>query len=75
MPDAQENNSRTHLYILYTAQGDVIKKRTLDAVPVTRNRITSYTGPLFSEGEGTITQSGFSFTVNGEWGGEDEHEF
>jgi hypothetical protein len=58
-----------------TAQGDVIKKRTLEQVPVTRNRITSYTGPLFSEGEGTITQSGFSFTVNGEWEGEDSHEF
>lgn len=58
-----------------TSQGDVIKKRTLDAVPVTRNRITSYTGPLFSEGEGTITQSGFSFTVNGEWSGEDNYDF
>lgn len=58
-----------------TAQGDVIKKRTLEQVPVTRNRITSYTGPLFSEGEGTITQSGFSFTVNGEWDGDDQHEF
>jgi hypothetical protein len=58
-----------------TAQGDVIKKRTLEQVPVTRNRITSYTGPLFSEGEGTITQSGFGFTVNGEWSGEDNYDF
>lgn len=58
-----------------TASGEVIKKKTLDAVPVTRNRITTYTGTLFSEGEGTITQSGFGFTVNGEWDGEDEYTF
>lgn len=58
-----------------TAQGDVIKKRTLEQVPVTRNRITSYTGKLFSDEDGVITQSGFGFTVNGEWDGEDQHEF
>lgn len=58
-----------------TAQGDVIKKRTLDAVPVTRNRITSYTGKLFSDEDGVITQSGFGFTVNGEWEGEDNYPF
>ena len=58
-----------------TASGDVIKKKTIDAVPVTRNRITTYTGTLFSEGEGTITQSGFGFTVNPDWDGEDRYEF
>lgn len=57
------------------SDGTVIKKRTLDAVPVTRNRITTYTGPLFSDGEGSITQSGFGFSVNGEWEGEDNFEF
>lgn len=57
------------------ADGTVIKKRTLDNVPVTRNRITTYTGPLFTDGDGTITQSGFSFTVNGEWDGDDQHQF
>lgn len=58
-----------------TSTGDVIKKKTLDAVPVTRNRITTYTGPMFSEGEGTITQSGFGFTVNPDWDGEDQYNF
>ena len=58
-----------------TASGDVIKKKTLETIPITRNRITSYTGPLFSEGEGTITQSGFGFTVNPDWDGEDRYEF
>ena len=58
-----------------TSDGTVIKKRTLESVPVTRNRITTFTGPLFSEGEGTITQSGFGFNVNGEWEGEDNFPF
>lgn len=57
------------------SDGTVIKKRTLESVPVTRNRITTYTGPLFSDGEGTITQSGFGFSVNGEWSGEDNYDF
>lgn len=55
------------------SDGTVIKRKTLDNVPVTRNRITTYTGPLFGEGEGTVSQSGFTFTVNGEWDGEDTY--
>lgn len=58
-----------------TASGEVIKKKTLESVPVTRNRITTYTGTLFKDGEGTITQSGFGFTVNPDWDGEDRYEF
>ena len=58
-----------------TASGDVIRKRTFDEIPVTRNRITTYTGPFFGEGDGTITQSGFGFLVNGEWDGEDTYQF
>lgn len=57
------------------SSGEVIKKKTLDAVPVTRNRITTLTGNLFSEGEWTITKSGFGFIVNGEWEGEDNYTF
>ena len=57
------------------ADGTVIRKQSLEAVPVTRNRITTYTGPLFSEGGGTITQSGFGFWVDSEWDGEDRYEF
>ena len=58
-----------------TSTGDVIKKKTIDAVPVTRNRITTYSGPLFTDGAGTITQSGFGFTVNTDWDGEDRYDF
>lgn len=58
-----------------TSDGTVIKKKTLDNVPATRNRITTYTGPLFGEGDGTISQSGFGFMVDGEWEGIDEYTF
>ena len=58
-----------------TADGVVITQKVIDGVPVNRNRITTYSGPLFGEGQGEITQQGFGFTVNGDWDGEDCYEF
>ena len=53
-----------------TSDGTVLMKRTFDAVPVTRNRITTYEGKLFGDGDWTATQSDFSFVVNADWDGE-----
>ena len=58
-----------------TADGSSIRQRIFENVPVTRNRITTYTGTFFEEGDGHMQQSGISFTVNGEWDGEDCYEF
>ena len=58
-----------------SADGSVIRQREWADVPVTRNRITTYRGHFFEEGDGNITQSGFGFTVNGQWEGEDIYEF
>ena len=58
-----------------SSDGTVIRKRVFEDVPVTRNRITTYRGHFFEEGDGNITQSGFGFTVNGQWEGEDIYEF
>ena len=55
--------------------GTIIRKRTFDAVPVTRNRITTYTGPFFEEGDGVFTMSDFSFMIHADWDGEDHYEF
>lgn len=55
--------------------GTIIRKRTFDAIPVTRNRITTYTGPFFEEGDGVFTQSDFSFMIHADWDGEDHYEF
>ena len=55
--------------------GNTIRQREFLEVPVTRNRITTYEGKFFEEGDGNITQSGFGFTVNGQWEGEDTYEF
>jgi len=53
-----------------TSDGTVLRQRTFDAVPVKRNRITTYEGKLFGDGEWTATQSDFSFVVNADWDGE-----
>lgn len=58
-----------------TSDGTVLCQRTFDAVPVTRNRITTYEGKLFGDGDWTATQSDFSFVVNADWEGEDRYEF
>ena len=55
--------------------GTIIRKRTFDAIPVTRNRITTYTGPFFEEGDGVFTMSDFSFLIHADWEGEDNYEF
>lgn len=58
-----------------TADGTQIRQRVLNNVPVTRNRITTYTGHFFEPGDGVITQTGFGFSVNGDWDGTDDHTF
>ena len=58
-----------------TSTGDVIKKKTIDAVPVTRNRITRYTGHLFDDTPGEITETGFGFMVETDWDGIDDYTF
>ena len=55
--------------------GTVIRKRTFEDVPVTRNRITTYTGKFFEEGDGQFTQSDFGFVVHADWDGEDFYTY
>lgn len=55
--------------------GDIIRQREFPSVPVTRNRITTYKGVFFGEGDGEFTQSDFGFVVHGDWDGEDTYTF
>ena len=57
------------------ADGTVIRKRVFENVPVTRNRITTYTGKFFEEGDGEFTQSDFGFVVHADWDGEEKYTF
>ena len=57
------------------ADGTTLRTRTFDGVPVTRNRITTYTGQFFDGTEGTFTQTAFGFSVNGDWEGENHFTF
>ena len=59
----------------YDADGNTLRQRVFEQAPVTRNRITTYTGQFFDGTEGDFTQSTFGFSVNGEWSGEDTFEF
>ena len=56
-------------------EGTVIRKRTFENVSVTRNRITTYTGKFFEEGDGIFTQSDFGFVVHTDWDGEEKYTF
>ena len=58
-----------------SAEGTVLAQKVINDVPVTRNRITTYTGPLISDGVGEITQTSFGITVNPDWDGEDFYNF
>ena len=57
------------------ADGNTLRQRVFESVPVTRNRITTYQGQFFDGTEGNFTQSTFGFSVNGEWSGEDNYDF
>lgn len=56
-------------------EGTVIRKRVFENVPVTRNRITTYTGHFFEDGDGVFSQSDFGFVVHADWDGEEFYEF
>ena len=55
--------------------GVTLNQKTLDSVPVTRNRITVYTGSLMDGNPGVITTEDFGFTVNPDWEGTDTIRF
>ena len=59
----------------FTADGTVLTQKTISDVPVTRNRITTYSGTLFDDTPGDITQTAFGLSVNPEWDGEDFYHF
>ena len=60
---------------MQTADGTVLAVKTINEVPVTRNRITRYTGHLFDDTPGEITETGFGFMVDPEWDGIDDYTF
>lgn len=56
-------------------EGTIIHQRVFDAVPVTRNRITTYTGHFFEKGDGEFTVSDFGFVIHADWDGENFYNF
>lgn len=56
-------------------EGTIIHQRVFDAVPVTRNRITTYTGHFFDDGDGEFSVSDFGFVIHADWDGENFYNF
>lgn len=54
------------------ANGEVLRQKTLEQVPVTRNRITRYTGTFFEGSTGEVGSVSFNISMSPEWDGEDE---
>lgn len=48
---------------------NVLTTKVLTDVPVTRNRITHCSGPIFGDGDYDIRQTAFGITVNPDWEG------
>ena len=57
------------------ANGDVLKQRVFEDVPVTANVITQYKGQFFDSSDGTITSSSIGFTADPTWQQTDEYTF
>ena len=57
------------------ANGEVLRERTLENVPVTRNRITRYTGQFFSGSTGQTGSVSLNMTASSVWDGEDLQTF
>ena len=58
---------------VYNSNDDVLAEHTFENVPVTRNKITQYTGEFL--GGNSRTGSSFNLTANDEWEGKDNYTF
>lgn len=56
------------------ANGEVLRERILEHVPVTRNRITRFTGSFFIGETGQSSAFSVQLSASSEWDGEDENE-
>lgn len=71
---ADECKLKVTLYGLDKDQ-NILTTKVIENVPVTRNRISTYTGTLFTDEPGEIIQTAFGITVNTDWAGEDFYYF
>jgi hypothetical protein len=71
---ATECKLKVTLYAL-DADQNILTTKVITDVPVTRNRISTYRGTLFTDEPGEIIQTAFGISVNGDWAGEDQYNF
>lgn len=74
-PYMSESGTLKMTVTAYDGEGTAIRQHTFESVPVTRNRITTYTGHFFEDGDGSFSQTDFGFVVHADWEGETNIEF
>ena len=70
----EESDVLKMLVTVYTAEDNILKEQTFEEVPVTRNRITKYTGDFFSS-SASMSGTQFRLSGNGDWDGTDAYSF
>lgn len=64
----EENDVLSIIVRALDANDDVIKERTFDDVPITRNQVTRYTGSFFGNGgKGSTSEGSLHMTADPEW--------
>lgn len=70
----EESDELKIIVTVYTANDNILKEHTFEAVPVTRNKITKYTGDFFN-GSAAMSGTMLRLTGNDEWEGTDSYSF
>ncbi len=65
-PKGDENLLKMEVTAL-DASGNTVASRTFEDVPISRNKITQYTGEFFSGGTSGSVDTSFKLTTNDEW--------
>lgn len=73
-PHEEEDSLKMKITSL-DSNDQTIQEHTFEDVPVTRNKITRYTGDLFNISGGTSSKNQFPLTADGEWAAENEYKF
>ena len=74
-PYLSETGTITMICTALDMDGNVIRKRKFENVPVQRNRITTYNGHFFMDGDGDFSMSDFGFVIHADWDGETQIDF
>ncbi len=74
MPHAEDDVLTKVTITALDANDNALKERTLENIPITRNKITSYKGSFFGS-SGSLSDGTFRLTADAEWSDVNEYTF